>query len=104
MRPSAEQRASALRWMEEFGIGDLAGMPFLRLSSGQQRMCLVTRAFVKDPPLYILDEPLQGIDEPHRRHVKRLLDRFCGAPGKTLLMVTHYPEEYPSCIDHSLSL
>ena len=26
------------------------------------------------------------------------------APGKTLLMVTHYPEEYPSCIDHSLSL
>ena len=104
MRPSAEQRAGALRWMEEFGIADLAGMPFLRLSSGQQRMCLVTRAFVKDPPLYILDEPLQGIDEPHRRHVKRLLDRFCGAPGKTLLMVTHYPEEYPSCIDHSLSL
>lgn len=104
MRPSAEQRAGARRWMEEFGIGDLAEKPFLRLSSGQQRMCLVTRAFVKDPPLYILDEPLQGIDEPHRRHVKRLLDRFCGAPGKTLLMVTHYPEEYPACIDHSLSL
>jgi len=32
------------------------------------------------------------------------LDRFCGAPGKTLLMVTHYPEEYPACIDHSLTL
>ena len=103
-RPSPEQRAGALRWMEEFGIGDLAEAPFLRLSSGQQRLCLVARAFVKDPPLYILDEPLQGLDEAWRRRVKGLLDRYCGAPGKTLVMVTHYPEEYPACIDHSLSL
>ena len=102
--PSDEQRAGALRWMEEFRIGELADKPFLRLSSGQQRLCLVARAFVKDPPLYILDEPLQGLDEDHRHYVKGLLDRFCGAPGKTLVMVTHYPEEYPACIDHSLSL
>ncbi len=103
-RPSSGQFSEARRWMEEFGIGDLAERHFLQLSSGQQRLCLVARAFVKDPPLYILDEPLQGVDEFHRRQVKILLDRFCGAPGKTLLMVTHYPEEYPACIDHSLSL
>ena len=102
--PSPEQYACARRWMEEFGIGNLAEKPFLRLSSGDQRLCLVARAFVKDPPLYVLDEPLHGLDEERRRRVKVLLDRFCGAPGKTLLMVTHYPEEYPSCIDHSLSL
>ena len=102
--PSDEQRAGARKWMEEFRIGELADQPFLRLSSGQQRLCLVARAFVKDPPLYILDEPLQGLDEDHRHYVKGLLDRFCGAPGKTLVMVTHYPEEYPACIDHSLSL
>ena len=103
-KPSEEQREIARRWMEEFGIGDLAERPFLRLSSGEQRLCLVARAFVKDPPLYILDEPLQGLDETQRRHVKTLLDRYCGAPGKTLVMVTHYPEEYPGCIDHSLTL
>ena len=103
-RPTPEQRALARRWMEEFGIGELADKPFLRLSSGHQRLCLVTRAFVKDPPLYILDEPLQGLDETLRLRVKALLDKHCGAPGKTLVMVTHYPEEYPSCIDHSLSL
>ena len=102
--PSAEQREIARRWMEEFGIGELADRPFLRISSGEQRLCLVARAFVKDPPLYILDEPLQGLDEPQRQHVKTLLDRYCGAPGKTLVMVTHYPEEYPGCIDHSLTL
>ena len=102
--PSPEQYACARGWMDEFGIGALAERPFLRLSSGEQRLCLVARAFVKDPPLYILDEPLHGLDEPQRRHVKALLDRFCGAPGKTLVMVTHYPEEYPACIDHSLTL
>ena len=102
--PSGEQYACALRWMAEFGIEELAEKPFLRLSSGQQRLCLVARAFVKDPRLYVLDEPLHGLDEPQRRRVKALLDRFCGAPGKTLLMVTHYPEEYPACIDHSLTL
>jgi len=103
-RPNDDQRESARRWMEEFGIGHLADKPFLRISSGEQRLCLVARAFVKDPPLYILDEPLQGLDEPHRRHAKTLIDRYCGAPGKTLVMVTHYPEEYPGCIDHSLTL
>ena len=103
-KPSAEQRSKALCWMEEFGIGHLAEIPFLRLSSGYQRLCLVVRAFVKDPPLYILDEPLQGLDENLRFRVKSLLDKYCGAPGKTLVMVTHYPEEYPACIDHSLSL
>ena len=102
--PTEEQRETARRWMAEFGIEDLAGRPFLRLSSGEQRLCLLARAFVKDPPLYILDEPLHGLDEGWRRRVKGLLDRFCGAPGKTLLMVTHYPEEYPACIDHSLTL
>ena len=102
--PSPEQYACARRWMGEFGIAELADKPCLRLSSGQQRLCLVARAFVKDPPLYVLDEPLHGLDEPQRRRVKALLDRFCGAPGKTLLMVTHYPEEYPACIDHSLTL
>ena len=103
-KPSEDQKEIARRWMEEFEIGHLAERPFLRISSGEQRLCLVARAFVKDPPLYILDEPLQGLDEPQRRHVKTLLDRYCGAPGKTLVMVTHYPEEYPGCIDHSLTL
>ena len=102
--PSADQYDCARRWMGEFGIAGLAGRPFLQLSSGEQRLCLVARAFVKDPPLYVLDEPLHGLDDAQRLHVKALLDRFCGAPGKTLLMVTHYPEEYPSCIDHSLTL
>lgn len=103
-RPTPEQFETARGWMARFGIEELAGTLFPRLSSGQQRLCLVARAFVKNPPLYILDEPFHGLDNEWRQKVKGLINELCSAPGKTLLMVTHYPEEYPACIDHSLTL
>ena len=103
-RPTPEQFETARGWMERFGIAGLADTLFPRLSSGQQRLCLVARAFVKDPPLYILDEPFHGLDTEWRMKIKGLVNEICSAPGKTLLMVTHYPEEYPACIDHSLTL
>ena len=70
--PSPEQYACARRWMGEFGIEAFAERPFLQLSSGEQRLCLVARAFVKDPPLYVLDEPLHGLDD-----AQRLMSRPC---------------------------
>lgn len=103
-KPSDEQKRTGLKWMERFGIDGLKGRPFMRLSSGEQRLCLLARAFVKDPPLYILDEPLHGLDGANRLRAKALIGEICGAKGKTLVMVTHYPEEYPYCIDHSLTL
>ena len=78
--------------------------PFLTLSSGEQRLCLLARAFVKDPALLVLDEPLHGLDTRRRALVRRIIEAFCRRPGKTLLMVTHYEEELPACIDHRLRL
>lgn len=99
-----EQRDVCRRWMGIFGIEELAGVEFNHLSGTQQRLCLVCRAFVKEPSLLILDEPLHGLDNPGRRKVRDIIDSYCSDPSKTLIMVTHYPEEYPSCIDHSLTL
>ena len=56
------------------GIESLADRTFLRLSSGEQRLCLLARAFVKDPELLILDEPLHGLDEKQRRRVKDIIE------------------------------
>ena len=47
----------------EFGIPDLESRLFARLSTGEQRLVLFVRALVKQPPLLILDEPFQGLDE-----------------------------------------
>jgi len=104
VRPKPEQREICLRWMETFGIAHLADRLFLRISDGEQRLVLLARAFVKDPELLILDEPLHGLDTFNRRKVKRIIDAFCSRPDKTLMMVSHFESEFPSCIDHRLQL
>lgn len=103
-RPRPEQMDICLWWMDIFGIAHLHDRPFLQLSSGEQRLALLARAFVKDPELLILDEPLHGLDTYHRRRVKSIIEAFCCRPGKTMIMVTHYAEELPSVITHRLEL
>ena len=104
VRPTAEERQQCLWWMRLFGVDHLADRSFLTLSSGEQRLVLVARAFVKDPDLLILDEPLHGLDDRGRRLVLSLIEAFCARPEKTLIFVSHYREEWPSCIDHELYL
>ena len=103
-RPRPEQRDICYKWMEVFGISHLCDRTFLRLSSGEQRLCLLARAFVKDPELLILDEPLHGLDLNNRQRVREIIKLFCQRPHKTLIMVTHYKEELPDCITHNLTL
>ena len=91
-------------WLNIFGIGHLAYKPFLQLSSGEQRLVLLARAFVKDPQLLILDEPLHGLDLWNRRLTKDVIETFCQRKGKTMIMVTHYQEELPNVITNSLYL
>lgn len=102
--PRPEERNQCLRWMQAFGIAHLADRTFLQVSSGEQRLCLLARAFVKDPELLILDEPLHGLDNRNRERVREIIATFCQRPHKTLVMVTHYEEELPPCIDHHLRL
>ena len=100
VRPRPEQMGVCKEWMRVFGIEELAGRTFLTLSSGEQRLVLLARAFVKDPELLILDEPLHGLDAERREMVRGIIADFCVRPGKTLVMVTHYPEELPDGITH----
>ena len=103
-RPHPEQMAACEWWMDIFGIAELKDRNFLQLSSGEQRLVLLARAFVKDPELLILDEPLHGLDLYNRRLVKDVIEAFCRRKDKTLIMVTHYREELPACITDSLFL
>ena len=101
VKPSEQDYEICRTWMKIFGIEDLAEKTFLKLSSGEQRMILLARAFVKDPELLILDEPLHGLDCERGEKVKEIIDTFCARQNKTLIMVTHYEENLPCCItDH----
>lgn len=86
-------------WLEIFGAGHLAGRSFLRLSYGEQRLVLLARTFVKNPEVLILDEPMHGLDAGKKRLVGRIVEKFCGTTGKTLIYVTHYADEIPPCVD-----
>lgn len=91
-------------WLDIFGIGHLAERHFLQLSSGEQRLVLLARAFVKDPQLLILDEPLHGLDLWNRRLTKDIIETFCQRRNKTMIMVTHYETELPAGITNKLFL
>jgi len=104
VRPDEAEKAQCRKWLDTLGISHLADRKFLEMSSGEQRLVLLARAFVKEPDLLILDEPLHGLDDENRRMVKALVDDYCRAPEKTLIYVTHYQEELPHCIDHSIYL
>ena len=91
-------------WLETFGIAGLRDKSFLKISSGEQRLVLLARAFVKDPALLILDEPLHGLDTYNRRKAKAVIEAFSQRRGKTMLFVSHYESELPNTIDKRLFL
>lgn len=103
-KPSEEEYATCRFWMKVFGLEGKENTTFLKLSSGEQRLVLLSRAFVKDPELLILDEPLHGLDNHNRALAKNVIDTFMQRKNKTLIMVTHYEEELPTCIDHKIKL
>ena len=98
-RPGEQEKEQCRKTMQRFGVGGMEQRPFLTLSSGEQRLVLLARAFVKDPDLLILDEPLHGLDDDNSEMVKNIMESYCSRPEKTLIMVSHYEEELPRCID-----
>ncbi len=91
-------------WMDIFGILHLRDRGFMQCSSGEQRLVLLARAFVKSPSLLILDEPLHGLDVRNRRLVLDIIETYTSQQGRTLILVTHYQNELPSTITHSIFL
>jgi molybdate transport system ATP-binding protein len=103
-RPTtAEQDQRVLSLFEQFEITSLAGRPFAALSTGEQRLVLLVRALVKDPPLLVLDEPFQGLDALLVRKARRWLDERL-RPEQTVIFVSHYQDEIPHTVNRLLRL
>ncbi|MBC2605004.1 ATP-binding cassette domain-containing protein [Pelagicoccus albus] len=94
--PNAQQRRIALQWLELFDLQEHQRSSFRSLSYGQQRLALIARALIKQPPLVILDEPTQGLDDFNRQLVLSCLDRLAGLKQTTLLFVSHRVDEHLS--------
>lgn len=103
-KASAEEIVKADQLMQRLQISNLREIVFKQLSTGEQRLVLLARALVKNPPLLILDEPCQGLDDSHRHQFIRLVDEICSEAGKTLIYVSHYREDFPACARLEFSL
>jgi molybdate transport system ATP-binding protein len=104
-RPKNEElRSIALRWMALLGVAHLSRKTLHQVSADNQRLCLLARAFVKSPPLLILDEPCQGFNDGQVALFKNLVNMICRASNTTMIYVTHYNEEIPECVRNIFTL
>ncbi len=86
-RPERRRKAEAVA--EVVGLGDVLDRRPAQLSGGQRQRVALARALVRDPALFLLDEPLSNVDarlrEGLREHVRSVQRRL----GVTTLYVTH---------------
>ncbi|MCR5536190.1 MAG: molybdate ABC transporter ATP-binding protein ModF [Succinivibrio sp.] len=101
-QPGDEEIAIAREWLKLAKISDET-TSFKALSFGQQRLLLIIRALVKNPPLLILDEPLQGLDGFARTLVKAFISYIMQHGQTSVLFVSHHKEDLPEGFTHRLS-
>src|SRR5690606_33746097 len=84
------KEAVCLEWMKLMNIDQYGPVLFNRVPSNVQRLCLLARALVKNPPLLILDEPTQGLDTYQQQFFTKLIETLCEIRNVTLVFVSHY--------------
>jgi molybdate transport system ATP-binding protein len=90
--PSERHVRIANEWLATIGLKEFAKKEFFKLSIGQQRLIMIARAMVKQPPLLILDEPMAGLDDDNALKVNQLINKIHEAGATTILYVSHRKE------------
>jgi molybdate transport system ATP-binding protein len=103
-RLSEEQHAIVQQWLSFLTLTARSQFSLSTLSTSQQRLALLARAFVKNPSLLILDEPCQGLDDRQVKDFVALVDALCIQSNKTLIYVSHYENEIPKCVNKVMLL
>lgn len=83
-------------------ITHLLDRKLMTLSNGETRRTLLTRSFLKQPKMLLLDMPFVGLDVASRQTLHEVLNRIA-ATGTTLVIATT-PDEIPDCITDRLEL
>jgi iron complex transport system ATP-binding protein len=97
-RLTPAQRTRALDVMGSLGVGELGGTQLRKMSTGQQRRCLLARALVHNPHTLILDEPTAGLDlAASFDYLARI--RQLTREGRNIVLVTHLINEIPAEIE-----
>lgn len=75
------------------GIHDLLEQRPKQLSGGQRQRVATGRAIVRDPAVFLFDEPLSNLDAKLRKHMRIEIQRLQNTLDTTTIYVTHDQEE-----------
>jgi ABC-type Mn2+/Zn2+ transport system ATPase subunit len=87
-RPGAADHVAVAEALEQVGMAEFARRQIGALSGGQRRRVFLARALASEPDLYLLDEPVTGVDSATQEDLMMVLDAEARA-GKTVIATTH---------------
>ncbi len=96
-----EERAKAKEWLNYLGFEDVDAR-YRSLSPIDKRVVLMARAAIRPPKVLLLDEPTQGLKGEYREKIFNLLQLL--SKETTIILVSHYEEEWPPCMTHLLRM
>ena len=97
--PAGEIRAKVEQVAGMLGIKGLLSRYPRQLSGGQQQRVALARALVREPQVFLLDEPLSNLDAQIREQTRAELKRLFRDLGATVIYVTHDQAEAMSMSD-----
>lgn len=92
-RAKAEIDQRIRRVAEMLEIGELLHRRVGQLSGGQQQRVALARALVKEPKVFLFDEPLSNLDATLRTRTRIEIKKLHQQVGATSIFVTHDQEE-----------
>jgi len=87
-RPSAADRDAVHEALHSVGMAERSRTQIGSLSGGQRRRAFLARALAANPDLYLLDEPVTGVDVTTQEDLMHLLEAEA-IRGKTIVATTH---------------
>jgi ABC-type sugar transport system ATPase subunit len=103
-RPDGEIASRVHATARALGLDGLLDRRPRHLSGGERQRVALGCAFVREPRVFLFDEPLANLDPAARAELRRELRRVHDRTGATTLYVTHDPVEAVTLADRVVSL
>ena len=101
--PQRRHRAIALDCLEQVGMADFGERQIGQLSGGQQQRVFIARALAQNAEIFLMDEPLAGVDAATENSIIQVLEKL-KKEGKTVLVVHHDLETVTTYFEQVLIL
>lgn len=102
--PKQEREAKARTLLDRLGLGQFEAAYPDTLSGGMRQRVNLARAFVCEPEVFLMDEPLASLDEQVKIIIQEDLVRLWEGTDKTVIYITHSLEEAVAISDRIVVL